>query len=98
MKNRQQRRRKSTSSAYDPVVSFADEVRRLWTNQQIYDRYHRPVTQELIDTCAQDMLADVVSVLRARLGDEIGLQAEKVLHEWYDGQDTVNTRGDESID
>lgn len=92
MSNRQQRRHKSTSSTYDPVVQFADSVRRQWTNQQIYDRFHRPVTQELIDTCAQDMLADIVSVLRARMGDEIGLQAEQVLHEWYDGQNTVNTR------
>lgn len=92
MSNRQQRRRKSTTTAYDPVTIFANEVRRCWTNQQIYDRFHRPVTQELIDTCAQDMLADIVSVLRARLGDEIGFQAEKVLHEWYDNQDTVNTK------
>lgn len=92
MSNRQQRRRKPASKTYDKVVIFAEEVRNRWTNQQIYDRFHRPVTQELIDTCAQDMLADIVSVLRARLGDEIGFQAEQVLHEWYDNQDTVNTR------
>lgn len=93
--NRQQRRKKPKSSRDQRVALFAEEVHCHWTNQQIYDRYHRPVTQELIDTCAQEMLSDVVSVLRARLGDEIGLEAERILHEWYDGQDTVNTRKEE---
>lgn len=74
------------------VHEFADKVRRLWTDQKIYDEYHRPISQELIDTCAQDMLDDVIAVLAPHFRKPTNEKIAKILHDWYDNQDTVNTR------
>lgn len=74
------------------VHEFADRVRRLWPDQKIYDEYHRPISQELIDTCAQDMLDDVIAVLAPHFRKPTNEKIARILHDWYDSQDTVNTR------
>lgn len=74
------------------VHEFADRVRRQWTDQKIYDEYHRPISQELIDTCAQEMLDDVIAVLAPHFKKPTNEKIARILHDWYDNQDTVNTR------
>lgn len=74
------------------VHEFADRVRRLWPDQKIYDEYHRPISQELIDTCAQEMLDDVIAVLAPHFRKPTNEKIARILHDWYDNQDTVNTR------
>lgn len=74
------------------VHEFADRVRRLWPDQKIYDEYHRPISQELIDTCAQDMLDDVIAVLAPHFRKPTNEKIARILQDWYDNQDTVNTR------
>lgn len=74
------------------VHEFADRVRRLWSDQKIYDEYHRPISQEMIDTCAQETLEDVIAVLAPHFRKPTNEKIARILHEWYDNQDTVNTR------
>lgn len=96
MANRQQRRAamraQKKARTLDEKARFAYEVRTQWSDQKIWDMYHKPVTQELIDTCAQNMLEDILAVLRPHFRKPTNDKLANILHSWYDSQDTPNTR------
>lgn len=90
MGNKRKSGKKPSKNPY--VHQFADKVRRTWSDQKIYDIIHRPLTQELVDTCAQDMLEDVLAVLAPHFRKPTNEKIAKILHDWYDNQKTCNTR------
>lgn len=94
MANRQQRRaaeKRKKAARGDEVTAFAARVRG-WSDKKIWEMYHRPVTQELIDTCSQNMLDDICAVLAPHFRKPTNEKIYKILHDWYDAQDTPNTR------
>lgn len=90
MGNKRKTGKKPSKNPY--VHQFADKVRRTWPDQKIYDIIHRPLTQELVDTCAQEMLEDVLAVLAPHFRKPTNEKIAKILHDWYDNQKTCNTR------